>query len=78
VAGWYPDEEAQELERLDLEQLSEQLRRHELALEAALEAQLEHDPATWTIPDDGYRDGGTPYSEEELAELPDKEEKDDV
>jgi hypothetical protein len=77
MVAWYHEEEAQELERLELEQLSEQLRRHELALEAALET-AEHDPATWTIPDDGYRDGGTPYSDEELAELPDKEEQDNV
>lgn len=26
----------------------------------------ENDPATWTIADDGFADGGTPYSDEEL------------
>jgi hypothetical protein len=34
-------------------------------IERALEAR-EQDPASWTIAGDGYRDGGTPYTDEEL------------
>jgi hypothetical protein len=76
MVAWNPDEEVRQLEALDLEELSEQLRRHELAIEAALER--DHVPATWTIPDDSYRDGGKPYTEEELEELRNPEGETDV
>lgn len=52
----------------ELRQQIEKARKAQQENEQKHDVQLELDPATWTIPSDGFADGGTPYTDEELEQ----------